>query len=1091
MNRDMTPARYSAFVVPFDAEIWPDHSTYTQAGPRAGVPVPVDGEGASRLALSARGTQTGDLQVRTQRGGFASRTARSDSGGALRLDNGAAFIWRTSTTTGGTTAYGDWRGWDPPRAVTRYQSIVACDNSSTATRYTKDAHIIRLASGNMLVACEAYVPAAASPYQIAIYRRSGTNDTWAVRTSPFGSTTAPTYTYCPTLCQLPSGRVLLYFSVYDSSTGVHRLQGWFSDDEGSTWSTIGDGLGNTVFSGVPYRLRVAYKDGQLVLFGRVYDGVSKFYLVQYASSDLGNTFDFILYETTWEQVYGLDVTAGSSGFVVIQNLAIGPAVDDPAVMIRQLGDAYLPISSSDKAYAPGLSGIGGGDSAICTDDTGIIFAYVRVTTDATYAGQVLAFMSFDGGATFTPFGDGLPAIDVADTAFPRDMTAAASLGQVVLVSNATVTGTAPPATAPATPTPTGLDDSLHAFTLGGYTELCLPRFNRSFGFASTQGWKRQWLPFEYPGAVGWTVTTAATATQDITVSNRLVLTTDATGTMIYSITPVGTTSDGLMVRAVLSVQTRAALGQFVSVLLRLDDGTQTTGIRAEFDTTQWRLVDNVSNANIGVAQAYTATSATVEVLLAIKGTKGRSWWREPNNETEAGVRSWNVGPSTTTLTTAATGAGDAVAWGHRAAGVSTSTWYEVAYADATEIQSNLADGQTSPNDLFGRPYSSAGEGVWCSAGVTLEAKGGPSWLGESWNINRRYDYGIERALTFPSPRHTWVSTTNSETLAFLWASSGSNAYVSKGLVAIYLGNCNAETVAISYRNVAGASWVSLGTADRCAGLTGLAFDQRDASIKPTGDAGIYLRANEFAGSWFVDVTGASQRQIASHPEGKWSSAAPLRTSLTLASSIGTTTGRTGGKIVPKDTVILVDLSNIDTPAIRLTLAKASTADAVQCGVLRIGKVIGLGTRYDWGRTIDLDLAGTEIAEARDRTVRSVVAAPPRRAVSVAWADTAIDQTDADRHGDPDYILGGAVAVAGVQSTAYTVEGVARELDGADIPVVYLPSVEPLRGSLSVINRRHQLVYGRINSNISLENVLGEEGDSELIRVATLTIQEEV
>ena len=168
MSRDITPSRYSALVVPFETEIWPDHTTITQAGPRAGVPVPVDGEGASRLALAARGTQTGDLQVRTQRGGFATRQARADSGGTLRLDNGAAFIWRTATTVGGTTTYGDWRGWDPPRAVTRYQSIVACDNTATPTRYTKDPHAIRLASGNILVACEAHVPAAASPYQVAV-----------------------------------------------------------------------------------------------------------------------------------------------------------------------------------------------------------------------------------------------------------------------------------------------------------------------------------------------------------------------------------------------------------------------------------------------------------------------------------------------------------------------------------------------------------------------------------------------------------------------------------------------------------------------------------------------------------------------------------------------------------------------------------------------------------------------------------------------------------------------------------------------------------------------------------------------------------
>ena len=68
---------------------------------------------------------------------------------------------------------------------------------------------------------------------------------------------------------------------------------------------------------------------------------------------------------------------------------------------------------------------------------------------------------------------------------------------------------------------------------------------------------------------------------------------------------------------------------------------------------------------------------------------------------------------------------------------------------------------------------------------------------------------------------------------------------------------------------------------------------------------------------------------------------------------------------------------------------------------------------------------------------------------------------------------------------------AREIDGADTPIVYLPSVAPMVGSLAVLNRRHQLLYGRIASDISIENVLGEEGDSELVRVATMSILEEV
>lgn len=1063
MNRDVTPSRYSALVVPFDFEVWPDHSTYTQAGPRAGVPVPTDGEGASRMALGARGVQTADLQVRAQRGGFATRDAE---------ESGAAFVWRDSTSTGSSTTYGAWRGWDPPRNVTRFDAPIVAESGAGTIRYTKKPSAVVCADGTVLMAVEVRDTSAASPYQIAIWRRSGASDSWARVTSPYGQTAAPTWDLCPCLVALDSGRIVLYYVLYDSVLVAGAISAWYSDDYGTTWSFVGDGLADTNPGATITSLTGAQKDG-VILLNAFTSSTGDIY--QFASTDFGNSLLLVEHWATPAPlpVLAVSTTATPSGFCVV----INGGYTATGTYAYRLGDAFQLLSTTTptlvKAGITNTPYVG-----VACDEAGVLYAYVFQTSylDPSY--------SFDDGASWQGYQGPAYTFDYAGSvAFTLDSYCVVPVrGQVLVIGSYTAGSTT--------------YGGIRVWSCGGYSTLTMPRYGRTFLPKALQGWPGTWHPINLPERVGWTRTATPPATIASIATGALVITTNAEQEW-YSQTPTTTNVAGLMARFVIEVGVGAAFADGLSALLRLDDGANRFGVRLQWTTTQWRLVDDVTAATIGVAQNYTGR---VEIIVGINvpaataATAGtvRSWARRVDVTSQSGVREFSAGPTTTTLGRAATSTGHRIQWGHRAAGTYTSTWYEVAWSyGSTSININLSQGQTSPDDLFARPFASSGTGAYVGSGVSIEARGGPTWLGEAWNIKRRYDYGIERATSFPSPRHAWVSTTNSETLAVYWGTDGTQNYTSRGLIAIYLGNCNAETVQVKYRDVAGASWTLLGTANRCVGLTGLGFDQRNASVRPTTDAGIFLRANEFAGSWFVDVTAGLQRQISSHPEGRWSSAAPLRTTLHLSAALGTTTGRTGGKIVPKDTIILVDLSNIDTPALQLVLAKTSTADAVQCGVLKVGKVVGLGQRYDWGRTIDLDLAGTEVAEARDRTQRSLAAAPPRRAVSVAWAETAIDQTDVDRNGDPDYILGAGQAVAGVSSTAYTLEGVAREMDGADTPLVYVPSLSPVVGSLAVLNRRHEMLYGRLTGNMSIETVLGEENDDELVRVATLTMQEEV
>lgn len=1062
-GKDVTTPVFSAIAVPLPVTVWAQQSTYTEAGSRAGVPVPTDGEGASRMAIEARGAQVagGGIDVRSQRGGFAARSGATDIAGTFRVDQGASFVWRKASVVAGVTTNSAWRGWEPPRSVTRYQPILVCDSATTTPRLSKDPSAVTLASGVVLVAVEVYDTSQASPYQIAIWSRSGVSDAWARLGSPYGSTTAPTTPYRPVLLSLPSGRVLLFYILYDSVLVNYPVSGWYSDDDGATWSVIGDGLTSGIMLEAPASMRAAYKDGQISLLIPTAS-----YVYQFASSDSGNSFDAV--SALVLTVTSLDVTAVASGFL------ISYCTTAPATLARLVGDAYDKFSTISGSPIP-IEGAKGGTIALTTDETGMVYAYLRPSS--VTQGRLDPYLSYDGGLTWTEPGDLLSTVYMSTTTYPTNYSVTAVRGQILMIGNNVSSVST-------------YDASLSCWSLGGYTTVSMPRYMRVFGQAAVQGWDQYYCPIELPANVGWTRTTSG-GTESIATGG--LVTTTAAQTNYYTVNPAGSYTRGIIARFVLSVAVGAALGQELSAELILDSGGATdTGIRIEWTTSTWRLWDLGAGAQVGATQTYTA--GTVEVLVSIVARTVVTAWRRVDTTAESGVRDFTVGPTTTTLTQAALAALFVVRWGCIASGTRTATWYEVAYAFSVNV-GGLAT--TSPDNLFGRPYATGKSGVYAGQNVTIQARGGPTWLGESWSIQPRADSALERAITLPSPRMPWVSTTTSEIVALLiddGVALGTVERASPGLIAIYLGECNAETVEIKRRNVGGASWVSMGTADRCQGLTGLVYSTLNNTIRPdSGGSGQYIRANEFAGSWFVDTTATvNTYQIESNTEGRWTADARLRPVLTLTATAGATTGQTAGKILPKDSVILVDLTGYDTPALQLTLA-APNGTAVRCGVLRIARVQGLGHRYDWGRTVDLGV-GVELGEQRDGTRRSRGSAPARRMVSVSWATTAIDQTDADRWGDPDYIRGSDLrdspAIGSVAGTAYALDGLMREIDGSDTPIVYLPAV-PMGSGIRLLNRRHQMIFGRIVSDLSIESVLGEESDTELVRVATVEIEEEL
>jgi hypothetical protein len=300
-----------------------------------------------------------------------------------------------------------------------------------------------------------------------------------------------------------------------------------------------------------------------------------------------------------------------------------------------------------------------------------------------------------------------------------------------------------------------------------------------------------------------------------------------------------------------------------------------------------------------------------------------------------------------------------------------------------------------------------------------------------------------------------------------------------------------------------STWILLGVANLAQGMTDLRVTTAGRSARPesTTDATLTprLRSNEFAGATLrIDSTYA--RRIAYHTEGVWGRALTgrARPTVTLDGATGAeTAASTTGAIIPSDSVILVDLSGTAYSGIRLTIPQATgtvpqPAESYwEIGYCRPMWVHPLARDPDWGRARTL-AAGAELVTARDRTRVARATAPPQRSLEVSWMD-GVDQTGIEDLDGSDAVS--TMALGQAQATeaglGYQLSGLLRRVDGPANVLLYLERVPTVPGVLSVINRPDRLMLCRMESPISIESAQGEPGVDEVVRIASVTLTEEV
>jgi hypothetical protein len=1069
MGTASTPSLLRGILVPDPRFRWSTSgaTATSEAGPEAGVPEPQQTAG---MALEASGVQedTG-LRVRTIQAGNPST-------------DDAKFVWRYQGDT-------SWRGWDPPCSLTGFEFI---DRSTTVEKW-KSPHAVTLGNGTVLVA------AVEDNQKVVVFSRDP--DT-GVGTSVvlYDNGSAFTYGAFPTLVPVDSGRVLCFF--WKEYSGYNQVRMHYSEDSGATWDVgqracLADGIDVSLYE--PKRMRGAHLNGQVVLILHLQElATPQDQLHQYASLSIGATFGFVSSLTGINRGYpDVIVSAG--------NIYVGYISDDPTTgstippKWRRLGTASADIAYADSGVcqtdadpmqwgtlAGGVFSTGG--LAMWADDDGSL--WVAGVDQGSATQEVLTRVSTDGetwsdvgSGPSTAFGLSVWRGQDADTGPKPDLAVVAQRGRALMIHRFRAS-------------PGNAGDSLCCAYLGGYTTLCMPQEDEDAPDVLTMvGWAVTWLPYDLPEDVGdavpvWVHTSTGTA---VLGSDGLHLTTTLGQTELFATDlalpdVAGTLAQGLMAQGECKVVSGTCRME-----LRISDATPLEyEVFANVTPTSISLYD--VNASADVASVATTAAATgyVQLILQLTGDRAKLWYRSVG---AGSSRDFILVGSSTTLRSAAFNTGNRVRWGQTTL-ASESYWRMVCFSGGTWIDSGLLS-QTNPNDLFGRSF---GKDIYVDGGVEITAIDGPTFRGDYWNINADYNFPVSNLFpdTEPSPRAPWRSTSSSVDLAIEWT-VGEDATLAMGpLMGLYLGECNFGRAEFWGKNAAN-TWVKICDLNLSMGSS-LHWRRNDRMIRPATGAGgsvdFYLPTNILAGS-HIYLDGGNVRKIETNSAGTWTGSGTSLQTRILLEEVDGTEGPNGttGQIWSKDYAGVVPVTTA-YKAFKLVIpAQATSEGYLTIGSLLWGHVFPLGGYLmgtGWGRAMEWAYAFEQV---EGRTGIRIIhdQGPTRRAAEMAWVDGV--ETSGLLDANPNWIVGWTTSgdpVAVPADMPYSMPGLIDSLRGATLPVAYLPcfNLPATTGSVVEITDRRLLLYGNImTESLRADNVVGEEGRTEILRLGTCRLEE--
>lgn len=1033
-------------------------SQWTEAGPRPGSPVGVDEKSKLSPVLSGNQQQNVDLSVTRAGGPLSTSYSSLYRAGALayRIDGESSTLWR---------------GYSWPGYLNRWEALSTYASSPDIDIFD----IALIPSTQQVIALGTQEQGNVEPFART---RNPATRTWATAVDLL---TDPASSYFDlAMMVLPDERVVV-LSLQNNAAGSDLWTAYYSDDAGGTWapysvdpfgfagavtSTMQSPLDNfSMVSRAQKSRAVCRSDGQC-LFVRKYNDGSRG-LRQYASSNFGASWTFV---DSW--------TASAPEDVALVALASGAylliyVTGANELAARRVASAFDVLESASTISISG--------TATCLNVTawqdadGIVHVLVNGS-----AGRSRRWVSLDDGRSYIESGaidagltGGAPwACSDANTRLGR-LAAAPSQGEVVVLHNSTDGsggGT--------------YDYVLGCMTLGGWSNVEVRGWD-----ATTEATGETWLPFEAPDTIStWTATGAGTFTLTSPGVGQYVT---AANTKYYTASgPVGYPDTTVLFEVAHISGTGSTTANRVAVRAEIGDGVTIYGAAVNFTTTSATLRDLYGASSIATISLDMTTPK--QFLLYLNGSTkyAELWYRSPDDT------NWTYGAAGT-VTGSASATTTRIQWGHIASGTCTSNWAMLCYRHSLAANGGkerpgylLANLQGRP--MTTTPYPVAGIGDATGAAF-LSVAGSPGRYGETWDIDRAFDYPFSACFwdVSPSPAAKWRSTTDA---ADVYAVYDAGMVTSLGTSTwfLYVDGANFKTILIQGWD--GATWTTIKTLNLANDALTVDWARTGNTVTPglgaapVASGGRHLQFGEAVGGTF-DLNG-DLRKISRNDEGVWAHGDGVlgfkQARIWLDGIDGTeaTSGTSNGSLwLPRGTILGFSVDDVYSK-VRWKIAAQSTADGYfEAGVIAVGAFFPLGRQYSRGfrwayepnvqRTVDA--FGTERARQRG---------PTPRTLTLQWQDG--QDWTAIRNNDPNYLDGGGDRpLATWNDVATKIQGIIDDCKGGQIPCLV---VMDTYFGLSQMDRT-LFLWGRFQDAPEVTHVVGEERASEFVRTGSLSIRE--
>ena len=1000
-------------------------SSYTESSPQPGTPVSTDSQNLLNLEVS--NGQGVDLRLKCIKAGLPGLGASACQ---------VAYRLESETTA-------EFRGWNPPTTVEQWLSI----EWSTSIGYQRNDAVV--------------IP---SSQKVVLARRASTTSTVATRlidtdlTVTNGTTSVTTSSdwQWPALTVLPTERILLNFG-----DTVH-----YSDDGGDTFDIYSESPydGITIASTFGRTKTALYRDAIIML---VEDSSVAGTVLQLASSDLGATYTQISFAGSSVVGDNVDVVSTPAGvFAFYRRNA------DSYPVCRRLSSAFEPL---DRGIQTVIASLAMDEMCATATPDGLLWVWTRRGGHAT-SNTIRVYVSSDEGRSFT-LCDGIPfQVPSGTNGYPTSLSACVTQGRVLLSHSWSATTAA-------------YDASLSVAVLGGWSNVTrgpstasggsYAPAKRGGGAGSTNTIGAGWVPFELPADMGFGKSGAGTEA----LSNGELSLSCTAQVVYYTVTtatpPFPTGIVDQVVQFEMVVDSGGSLSSREIAFESQSEEAFVGGYRYSLNltTTGFRVAD--TNGSLTVGDVTVDLTEAMQFLIYLNSGTISTYYRRP------GVTAWTVGP-TGALTSAVPVANNFVRFGHTIASTGASRWrffqYDVSGASANPVLT------ASVNDLYGRPIGSTpipiGDAGTSTHSAFIAATSGPARKGAAFDADASHDYPVDFLFpeVAPSPALGWRSTSTAEQIIAF--DLGVDSWVGNS-IGVFVSRANFRTAVLE--RYSGGSWGTVGTLDLAEGFTSLSFTRSGDTIHPAGSTGgRYLLEGELVRG-HLRLGSSKNRKVAAQTAGVWTSSTTATPEIRLEGVDGTEPASGSCDVVSASGVLVVHLTSAARSQywrVRIPTQECPD-DFFTAGALLVGRIQPHGARVDWSWSQEQRPNATSTRD-RSGTLHVKQTGEPVTQWSIAWQDAA-NHRQWREDAAPDYVgpSGGLPEVAH-QDVGYQLWGLVKELKSGEIPVV---CIEEIPAATTTLTDPSRFLYGRFTSSVRMNNISGDLGTDEIVRVEAVTIDE--